>query len=71
MKGSEEMRLKTAFQCEICKNYFKRKHSLNVHIASIHEEKKPYQCEICDKTFTEKSTMKKHVASVHEKKGYP
>ena len=61
------MRLKASFQCEICKKYFTRKHSLNVHIASIHEENKPYQCEICAKTFTEKSKLNRHVVSVHEK----
>ena len=68
MKGSEETRLNTSLQCEICNRNFKTKQNLNSHIASVHEKKKPYQCEICDKAFTEKSKMKLHAASVHEKK---
>ena len=39
-----------------------------MHIASVHEEKKPFKCEICDKGFSQKHNMKIHVESVHKKK---
>ena len=37
--------------CDVCKQTFKSKSSLNVH-KSIHTEKKPFKCEDCDKSFT-------------------
>ena len=35
---------------------------MNVHIATVHQGKKPFKCEICHAAFGEKSKMKKHIA---------
>ena len=41
--------------------------SLNHHITTIHEGKKPYQCNYCDSQFFNMNQLKKHRVSVHEK----
>ena len=42
------------------------KYDLNLHIASVHEGKKPFKCEICDDQFELKHELNEHIASVHE-----
>ena len=42
------------------------KYDLNLHIASVHEGKKPFKCEICDDQFKLKHELNEHIASVHE-----
>ena len=44
------------------------KSHVNVHIASIHEGKKPFRCEICDQHFTQKGHIDKHITSAVCKK---
>ena len=39
-----------------------------MHIASVHEGKKPFKCSICDYTFAQKKTLTNHISSVHEGK---
>ena len=51
-----------------CDANFARKAHLNVHLASIHEGKKPFQCNLCETSFVQKGTLKKHLASIHEGK---
>ena len=63
------------FQCELCLIRFKQETSLNCHIASVHEGKKPFlQCEYCNMKFTSKRftdqkwSLMRHIASVHDGK---
>ena len=42
------------------------KYDLNLHIASVHEGKKPFKCEICDDQFELKHELNEHIASVYE-----
>ena len=65
MKGSEETRSDASFQCEICHKNFKRKESLNLHITSVHEGKKPFKCEICEYKCSMNQQMKLHVTKKH------
>ena len=37
----------------------------NIHIQSVHEERKPFQCEICDRSFTQKSHITAHHRLFH------
>ena len=43
-----------------------------MHIAAVHEGKKPFKCETCDATFarknkfTRKDNLNTHIATVHE-----
>ena len=61
-------------KCSICNATFTRNSSLNRHVASVHEgkkphdSKKPFKCDICNSTFTRKSNLKTHSASVHDGK---
>ena len=57
-------------QCEICNATFTRKNDLKIHIATIHEGKKPESvtCEICNTVFTQKKSLNSHIAAVHEGK---
>ena len=47
---------------------FAQKVSLNGHIASVHEEKRPYKCHICDAIFAYKPNLNGHILSVREEK---
>ena len=53
------------FKCEV---YFGLKYDLNLHIASVHEVKKPFKCEICDVQFEVENKLNEHVTSVHKEK---
>ena len=37
-----------AVNCEICGKSFSRQANLILHMASIHDEKRPFKCDICD-----------------------
>ena len=41
---------------------------MKMHVALVHEEKKPFKCAICDHRFSVKGNMIRHVATVHEGK---
>ena len=66
-------------KCSECSSSFTTKYNLNrhisinherkkMHIASVHEGKKPFKCQICDYSCTQKTDMTHHVSFVHEKK---
>ena len=65
---------KKPVKCSICSATFTRKSSLNRHVASVHEgkkphnSKKPFKCNICNSAFTRKSNLKTHSASVDDGK---
>ena len=65
---------KKPVKCSICNATFTRNSSLNRHVASVHEGKKPhdgkkpYKCDICRAVFTRKNALKNHYASVHDGK---
>ena len=39
-----------------------------MHIATVHDGKKPYACTNCDVSFSHKGYLNRHIASVHEGK---
>ena len=41
---------------------------MKIHIASVHEKKKPHKCDICDAMFSTIANLRKHVSAVHEEK---
>ena len=41
---------------------------MNMHVASVHEGKKPFMCDICDYNCSRMGNLNKHVVSVHEGK---
>ena len=45
-----------------------QKSNLNshVHVATVHERKKPFKCDLCNAEFTSKQRMKGHIATIHE-----
>ena len=47
-------------------NFCSLKGSMNIHVASVHEGKKPFRCNICDYSCSQKSNMKSHITYVHE-----
>ena len=55
-------------KCDICDTGFTQISHINVHIASVHDKKKPFICDICDKSFFDKTKLTTHISSVHEGK---
>ena len=45
------MSSKKQFNCEICENKYKSKLGLNLHMKTVHEERKDFGCKVCNKTF--------------------
>ena len=41
---------------------------LKIHIATVHEKKKPFVCSMCPSKFADKGHLDKHIGNVHEKK---
>ena len=38
---------------------------MKIHVATVHEGKKPFKCEVCDYKWYQKSSLENNVASVH------
>ena len=55
-------------ECNICAAKFHTNQSLDIHVAAVHEGKKPFQCPICDSAFAHKSSLVKHIDGIHERK---
>ena len=53
-------------KCATCKEKFEDKISLDAHIETVHDGKKPYSCSICNKQFDRKFNMTSHIRIVHE-----
>ena len=58
-------------ECNICDESFTSKISLNRHIVSVHEGKKPFKCAICDTSLSENSYFSRHIEAVHNYYGKP
>ncbi|KAF3901962.1 hypothetical protein ABW21_db0201624 [Orbilia brochopaga] len=57
-------------QCYICKKLFKKKKSMEQHLASpAHMTVLPNQCPICKKTFRKRAHLKDHLASPAHSQG--
>jgi uncharacterized Zn-finger protein len=48
---------------------FSRKVTLQVHVQSVHEKKRPHQCQFCGRNFTLKAFLKRHEAQHLKKSG--
>ena len=48
------------FKCTLCKERFKRKCDLELHMENHHKTEKNYECTICNKSFVLNWRMKKH-----------
>ena len=56
------------FKCEECNAVLKNKHNLKLHIATVHEGKRPFKCSNCDATYKSRYGLNQHILSIHEKK---
>ena len=54
------------YTCDDCKEPFNRKHCLELHINSIHLNKKPHMCNLCKKSFFVASQLKIHMKKTHK-----
>lgn len=66
-KGSKgnQYQQPTEFQCPVCKKYFSRKCTLQMHLL-IHQDVKPHICPFCGQSFRQKGTLMRHKA-LHSK----
>ena len=49
----------------MCDFTFSWRGNLNMHIAAIHENKKPHKCSMWDSSFSQKKSLDMHTASIH------
>ena len=56
---------KEELKCQICEAKFKTNQQMNLHMTSVHEERKPHTCECCERSFSMKQSLDKHIAYVH------
>lgn len=49
-----------AFECEICKKFYKTKRDLKLHLM-VHSASRPHKCYVCSKTFLSTSKLKQHL----------
>ena len=54
------------YTCDDCKEPFEKKHCLELHINSIHLNKKPHMCNLCKKSFFVASQLKIHMKKTHK-----
>ena len=52
------------FKCKVCDKGFAYDFNLKIHMASVHEKKKPFKCSTCNATFTQKHSLNTHLATV-------
>ena len=52
-------------RCTICSASFHQNNALKMHIAAVHEGKKPYTCNLCGVSFAWKNNLTKHIDGVH------
>lgn len=60
VKKVDSIKQKT-FSCPHCERKFKRRVTLNAHIAIIHTKIRPYTCVVCKKSFAIKSDLTNHL----------
>ena len=56
----------TKFNCALCETNLSTKANLQMHLESVHENKKNFQCDLCQQEFYEKHQYSKHIESVHK-----
>ena len=52
--------------CHDCGNKFVSNSTLNRHIKTVHEGKKPNKCMLCNAKFSKEVQLKKHLTDDHE-----
>ena len=53
-------------KCNLCEASIDKPY-LKLHIAAVHEGKKPFECTECEKRFGNSSSLMTHIKSVHKK----
>ena len=56
---------KEELKCQICEAKFKTNQHMELHMTSVHEERKPHTCECCGRSFSIKQSLDSHIAYVH------
>ena len=63
----EGIRPQKVHLCSTCGGGFTGKKTLEIHIRTVHEGKKPHLCSQCVSSFGQKGDLNRHIRSVHEK----
>ena len=54
--------------CDICGQYFKKRHAMIVHQESVHAGIRKIKCELCDKVLDNPYSLSIHKKVVHDSK---
>jgi len=52
--------------CDICEKNCQSHYAMNLHIATVHEGKRPYQCTECERKFGTSSNLNTHLRKKHQ-----
>jgi uncharacterized Zn-finger protein len=66
MKRHKDMHAGVRYHCPECTHASTTRSSLQVHIRTVHEERKDFKCPVCNKKFGHAKSLKGHRESVHE-----
>jgi uncharacterized Zn-finger protein len=66
MKRHKDMHAGVRYDCPQCTHASATRGNLQVHIRTIHEERKDLECPVCHKEFAHAQSLKVHRESVHE-----
>jgi hypothetical protein len=66
MKRHKDMHAGVRYHCPECTHTSTTRSTFQVHIRTVHEERKDFECPVCNKGFTQASHLNVHRESVHE-----
>lgn len=69
-KGNEILKKLDPHTCCICQKVFSCRHSLKMHLETIHRKSTKFFCDLCLKFYFTKHAIRRHIKAVHSEKKF-